>query len=137
QDIGRLRSRRPSLNLIADERGKLLRRSDARLETELLHGGLRLGCRQACVDLTIEPIHDVRRRSCGSPKSDPISPRQLRESDCAVVGTSGRSGLRASLVTARARTFPSRMSGRRFDSVPKLMSMRPPSMSGTACVPLL
>src|SRR5215813_6488724 len=65
QDIGRLRSRRPSLNLIADERGKLLRRSDARLETELLHGGLRLGCRQACVDLTIEPIHNVRRRSCG------------------------------------------------------------------------
>ena len=38
------------------------------LETELVHGGLRLGCRQACVDLTIEPIHDVRRRSCREPK---------------------------------------------------------------------
>src|SRR6478736_9703253 len=79
QDVGCFRSRRPGLNLIADERSELLRRSDGWLEAELVHRGLRLGCRQSSVDLMIETIHDVRRRSCRSPKSDPISPRQLRE----------------------------------------------------------
>src|SRR5438874_5434936 len=47
---GRLHDLRPARQLLGDERGKLLRRSDPRLEPEPAHAGLHLGRLQAGID---------------------------------------------------------------------------------------
>src|SRR5262249_42101238 len=76
---GRFDDRRPSPRLFGDPFGQLRKRSDLRLETELLKGGLDAGVFQRLVDRSAQPLDHRIWRAGGRQHGLPRVRGQLRE----------------------------------------------------------
>src|SRR5262245_43868860 len=76
-EAGRLYNRGPALQLLCDQRRKVLRRAADRLETDPLHARAQLRRLEAVVDLAIDPRDHLRGRASRTEEAVVGDGRQL------------------------------------------------------------